>query len=62
MINKQVKKSLSKFKLRLSLILDLFIYFKKIVSQVKVLIVPFHSNFLNIILISNQNKILEVKE
>ena len=62
MINKQVKKSLSKFKLRLSLILDLFIYFKKIVSQVKVLIVPFHSNFLNIILISNQNKILGVKE
>ena len=62
MINKQVEKSLSKFKLRLSLMLDLFIYFKKIVSKVKVLIMAFHSNFLSIILISNQNKILEVKE
>lgn len=62
MINKQVEKSLSKFKLRLSLMLYLFIYFKKIVSKVKVWIMAFHSNFLNIILISNQNKILEVKE
>lgn len=62
MVNKQVKKSLNKFKLRLSLILGIFIYFKKIVSKVKVLILTFHSNFLNIILISNQSKILEVKE
>lgn len=62
MVNKQVKKSLSKFKLRLSLILDNFICFKKIVSKVKVLFMTFHSNFLNSILISNQSKILEVKE
>ena len=61
MVNKQVKKSLSKFKLRLSLILDIFIYFKKIVSKVKVLIMTFHSNFFNSILFSNQSKNLEVK-
>lgn len=62
MVNKQVKKSFSKFKLRLSLILDNFIYFKKIVSKVKVLFMAFHYNFLNNVLFSNQSKNLEVKE
>lgn len=62
MVNKQVKKSLNKFKLRLSLILDNFIYFKKIVSKVKVLFMAFHYNFLNNVLFSNQSKNLEVKE
>ena len=62
MVNKQVKESLNKFKLRLSLILNIFIYFKKIVSKVKVFIMTFHSNFLNSVLFSNQSKILEVKE
>ena len=62
MVNKRVKKSLSKFKLRLGLILDNFIYFKKIVSKVKVLIMTLHSNFLNNVLFSNQSKNLEVKE
>ncbi len=62
MVNKQVKKSLNKFKLRLSLINNFLASFKKIVSKVKVLIMTFHSNFFNSILISNQSKILEVKE
>ena len=62
MINKKVKKSLSKFKLRLSSIYNFLAYLKKITSKVKVEFMTFHSNFLNKILFSNQSKILEVKE
>lgn len=62
MFRKQVKKRLSKFKLRLSSIYNFLAYLKKITSKVKVEFMTFHSNFLNKILFSNQSKILEVKE
>ena len=62
MFRKQVRKKLSKFKLRLSLIYNFLNLFKKIACKVKVDFKSFHSNFLNSFLFSNQNKILEVKE
>ena len=62
MFRKQVKKRLSKYKLRLSSIYNFLAYLKKITSKVKVEFMTFHSNFLNKILFSNQSKILEVKE
>ena len=62
MFRKQVKKRLSKFKLRLSSIYNFLAYLKKITSKVKVEFMTFHSNFLNKILFSNQSKNLEVKE
>ena len=62
MFRKQVKKRLSKFKLKLSLIFNFLAYLKKITSKVKAVFMTFHSNFLNKILFSNQSKILEVKE
>ena len=62
MFRKQVKKRLSKFKLKLSLIFNFLAYLKKITSKVKAEFMTFHSNFLNKILFSNQSKILEVKE
>ena len=62
MVNKQVRKRLSKFKLKLSLIFNFLTYLKKITSKVKAVFKTFHSNFLNKILFSNQSKILEVKE
>lgn len=62
MVNKKVKKSLSKFKLRLSIIFNFLTHFKKIACKVMMNIKSCYSNFLNSILFSNQSKILEVKE
>ena len=47
MFRKQVRKRLSKFKLRLSSIYNFLTYFKKIASKVMVNCKSFHSNFLN---------------
>ena len=62
MFRKQVRKRLSKFKLKLSLIFNFLTYFKKTTSKVKAVFKTFHSNFSNKILFSNQSKNLEVKE
>lgn len=62
MFRKQVRKRLSKFKLKLSLIFNFLTYSKKTTSKVKAVFITFHSHFLNKILFSNQNKILEVEE
>ena len=62
MYRKQVRKRLSKFKLKLSLIFNFLTYFKKTTSKVKAVFMTFHSNFSNKILFSNQSKILEVEE
>ncbi len=62
MVNKQVKKSLNKFKSKLNLISNFLTYSKKTTSKVRTVFMTFHSNFFNSILISNQCRILEVKE
>ena len=62
MFRKKVRKRLSKFKVKLSLIFNFLTYFKKTTSKVKAVFMTFHSNFSNKILFSNQSKILEVEE
>lgn len=62
MFRKQVRKRLTKFKLRIYFISTFSSYLNKCNCKVKTKCKCVHSNFLNIILISNQNNILEVKE